>query len=107
MRWRSVALGHSGRALTMKQKRMAKPQQTVRSATELLEKIPSLDNDALANLKDNAERLEKAGTPSQQSAAALLLPAIKTEQGARRAIKLAQIKETKKTALGEIEQGKT
>jgi len=56
---------------------------------DLVAKLPSLDDGALAVLRDNAERLEQSGTKTQRSAAAALLPAIETELASRREAKKA------------------
>lgn len=55
----------------------------------LVDKLPALADDELANLLANAERLVQSGTPAQQAAAAALLPAIQDEIGSRKAAKAA------------------
>lgn len=55
----------------------------------LLDKIPTMTDEALANLLGNAERLEQSGTPAQRTAAGELLPAIREELSQRRANKRA------------------
>jgi len=52
-----------------------------------------MEDAALNNLHDNAERLERTGTKSQQAAAAALRPAIEAEIASRRAAKLSQARE--------------
>jgi hypothetical protein len=61
---------------------------------DLLTKLPEMSDDALANLRTNAKRLQHSGTPTQQSDAAALLPAVEAEIGARR---LAKVKATRNT----------
>jgi len=53
---------------------------------DLLTKLPEMSDDALANLRTNAKRLQNSGTP------AALLPAVEAEIGARR---LAKVKATR------------
>lgn len=57
-------------------------------AFSVMEKIPSMADDALANLLANAERLETEGSKSQRASATDLLPVIKAELETRRAAKL-------------------
>ncbi len=59
---------------------------------DLLTKLPEMSDDALANLRTNAKRLQNSGTPAQQTDAAALLPAVEAEIGARR---LAKVKATR------------
>jgi hypothetical protein len=59
---------------------------------DLLTKLPEMSDDALANLRSNAKRLQNSGTPTQQSDATALLPAVEAEIGARR---LAKVKATR------------
>ena len=59
---------------------------------DLLTKLPEMSDDALANLRTNAKRLQHSGTPTQQSDAAALLPAVEAEIAARR---LAKVKATR------------
>lgn len=59
---------------------------------DLLTKLPEMSDDALANLRSNAKRLQQSGTPAQRSDAAALLPAVEAEIGARR---LAKVKATR------------
>ena len=61
---------------------------------DLLTKLPEMSDDALANLRTNAKRLQQSGTPVQRSDAAALLPAVEAEIGARR---LAKVKATRQT----------
>ncbi len=60
---------------------------------QILAKLPSLDDAALAVLQDNAERLMQAGTKTQQADATALLPAIEAERTARREAKASKAKE--------------
>ena len=55
---------------------------------DLLTKLPEMSDDALANLRNNAKRLQETGTPAQRSDAAALLPAVEAEIGARRLAKV-------------------
>jgi hypothetical protein len=59
---------------------------------DLLSKLPEMSDDALANLRTNAKRLQHSGTPAQRTDAAALLPAVEAEIGARR---LAKVKATR------------
>jgi hypothetical protein len=59
-----------------------------------LSKLPEMSDDALANLRSNAERLQHSGTAAQRSDAAALLPAVEAEIGARR---LAKVRAPRKT----------
>ena len=59
---------------------------------DLLTKLPEMSDDALANLRTNAKRLQHSGTPAQKTDAAALLPAVEAEIGARR---LAKVKATR------------
>lgn len=67
---------------------------------DLVDKLPSMEDAALAVLHENAERLERTGTPAQKSTAAAVMPAIEAELEARRIAKLAAAKEaaTKRAA---------
>jgi hypothetical protein len=56
---------------------------------DLVAKLPSMEDAALAVLHENAERLEQSGTKAQRSAAAALLPALETELANRHAARLA------------------
>ena len=56
-------------------------------------KLPEIEDAALAVLHENAERLERSGTKSQQAAATALMPAIVAELAMRREAKLARAKE--------------
>jgi len=58
---------------------------------DLVARLPSLEDTALAVLHQNAERLEQSGTSAQKSAAAALLPAIQAELAARREAKRAEL----------------
>lgn len=57
---------------------------------DLIARLPSLEDSALAVLHENAERLEQTGTSAQRTAAAALLPAIEAELAARRETKRAE-----------------
>jgi hypothetical protein len=57
---------------------------------DILIKLPSMAEDALATLKLNAEHWERAGTSAQQNAAANLLPSLNAELATRQATKLAK-----------------
>src|ERR1700730_7094610 len=63
-----------------------------RNGMDLLTKLPEISDDALANLRTNAKRLQHSGTPAQRTDAAALLPAVEAEIGARR---LAKVKATR------------
>jgi hypothetical protein len=62
---------------------------------DMITKLPEMSDDALVNLRTNAKRLQQSGTPGQRSDAALLLPAVEAEIGARR---LAKVKATRSAA---------
>ena len=53
----------------------------------MLERIPEMTDQELATLHGNAQRLESAGAPAQQKAAAEMLPAINAELAEREARK--------------------
>jgi hypothetical protein len=55
---------------------------------DMITKLPEMTDDALANLRSNAKRLEQSGTPAQKTNAAALLPAVEAEIGARRLAKV-------------------
>ena len=59
---------------------------------DMIAKLPEMSDDALANLRTNAKRLQQSGTAAQRSGAADLLPAVEAEIGARR---LAKVKATR------------
>ena len=63
---------------------------------DMITKLPEMSDDALANLRTNAKRLQLSGTPSQQSDATVLLPAVEAELGARR---LARVKAARTVAV--------
>lgn len=65
---------------------------------DVLEKLPTMADDALGNLRANAERLEKSGSPAQRASAASLLPAIKVEITARRDAKLERAAQARRDA---------
>lgn len=64
----------------------------------LVEKLPSMADDALGNLYANAERLEQAGTKAQRASAADLLPAIRAELTARQGAKQERAAVARRTA---------
>lgn len=51
----------------------------------LLEQIPAMGDEEVANLLTNARRLAERGNEAQQAAAALLLPALELEAETRKA----------------------
>jgi hypothetical protein len=53
----------------------------------LIEKIPTLSDEALTNLLANARRLAESGADKQRAEAAELLPALEEAHTARRAAK--------------------
>jgi hypothetical protein len=58
---------------------------------DLVAKLPQMTDDALQTLATNARRLANGtGTPSQQSDARTVLPAIDAELASRRVAKLAK-----------------
>jgi hypothetical protein len=61
---------------------------------DLIPKLPEMSDDALTNLRTNAKRLQRSGTPAQRTDATALLPAVEAEMGARR---LARMKATRIT----------
>jgi hypothetical protein len=65
---------------------------------DILEKLPTMADDALVNLLANAERLEKAGTRVQRASAESLIPAIKAELAGRKAAKLERAAQTRRNA---------
>lgn len=65
---------------------------------DVLEKLPTMADDALGNLRANAERLEKSGSPAQRASAASLLPAIQGEITARRDAKLERQAQARRDA---------
>jgi hypothetical protein len=64
---------------------------------DLLTKLPEMSDDALANLRTNAKRLQQTGTPTQRSDAAALLPAVEAEIGARRLAKVKAARRPERT----------
>jgi len=54
---------------------------------DMITKLPEMSDHALANLRDNAKRLQQSGTAAQRSDATALLPAVEAEIGARRVAK--------------------
>jgi hypothetical protein len=59
---------------------------------DMITKLPEMSDDALANLRTNAKRLEHSGNAGQRSDAAALLPAVEAEIATRR---LAKVKATR------------
>lgn len=59
---------------------------------DMITKLPEMSDDALANLRTNAKRLEHSGNAGQRSDAAVLLPAVEAEIATRR---LAKVKATR------------
>jgi hypothetical protein len=62
---------------------------------DMITKLPEMSDHALANLRDNAKRLQQSGTSAQRTDATALLPAVEAEIGARR---LAKVKTTRSAA---------
>lgn len=64
------------------------------------DRLPTMSDKDLQTLKANAERLQTAGVPAQQRAAADLLPLIEAEIAGRpaKAVKAAKPKTTAKPA---------
>lgn len=60
----------------------------------MADRIPDLDDKALANLLANAQRLESAGAPAQQQAATEMLPLIQAELATREAAKPKPVRKT-------------
>jgi hypothetical protein len=65
---------------------------------DMLERIPTIADDALGNLHANALRLERTGTHAQRASAAALLPAIEAELAARKAAKAERQAEARRAA---------
>jgi hypothetical protein len=72
---------------------------------DLVSKLPSLEDSALAVLHENAERLEQSGSAAQRSAAAALIPAIEAERAAPRAAKPAPAKRAPRTVAKKASSG--
>ena len=53
----------------------------------LIDKLPEMTDEGVANLLANAKRLEQTGTPQQQAACAEALPAIEAEASRRQEAK--------------------
>jgi hypothetical protein len=53
------------------------------TAMSLIEKIPTMSDEDVANLLANARRLSETGTPQQRASAEELLPALEESAGAR------------------------
>ena len=65
---------------------------------DVLGKLPTMADDALSNLRSNAERLERVGSPAQRASAAGLLPAIMAELSGRREAKLERAAQARRDA---------
>jgi hypothetical protein len=72
---------------------------------DLIARLPSLEDNALAVLHENAERLEQTGTSAQKTAAAALIPAIEAELAARRETKRAELAARRAAKAGEPKAG--
>ena len=59
----------------------------------LLERIPELSDEEVANLLANARRIMERGDEKQRAAAEGLLPALESEDGERRQARLERAKE--------------
>lgn len=70
----------------------------------IAEMIPTLDDVALGNLRDNAARLEANGAGAQQKQAATLLPLIEAELASRKAAKPKPARGGKKKAAAKVEE---
>ncbi len=57
----------------------------------LLEKVPTMSNDHLANLLTNARRMLVSGTAPQQAVAADVVSAAEAETATRRAVHLEEL----------------
>lgn len=66
--------------------------------------IPTLDDVALGNLRDNAARLEASGAGAQQKQAATLLPLIEAELASRKAAKPKPARGGKKKAAAAVKE---
>ena len=75
-------------------------------ALQILDKLPQLDDAALAVLQGNAERLVRVGTKTQQANATAILPAIEAERAARREAKAIQAKATAAAKREAAKEGK-
>lgn len=64
----------------------------------LIDKLPEMTDEGVANLLANARRLEQTGTPQQQAACAEALPAIEAENGRRQDAKKEVQAERRATA---------
>lgn len=62
----------------------------------MMEKLPSLPDDALRTLHANALRLGEAGSPQQRASASALLPAIEAELSARKVAKQEKLAESRR-----------
>jgi hypothetical protein len=67
-------------------------------------KLPAMEDAALSVLHENAERLERTGTRSQQAAAAALKPAIEAELAARREAKLSETAARREAKLSQARE---
>ena len=75
-------------------------------ALQIIDKLPELDDAALAVLQGNAERLLRVGTKTQQANATAILPAIEAERAARREAKATQAKATAAAKREAAKKGK-
>lgn len=65
---------------------------------DLMTRIPALEDAALSNLHENADRLARTGSKAQQAAATEILPALEAELAARKAAKLDAAKKRRAAA---------
>lgn len=65
---------------------------------DIFEKIPTMADEALANLCANAERLGRVGSSAQRASAGELLPAIRAELAARQEAKLERVAQARREA---------
>jgi hypothetical protein len=77
-----------------------------KKALPIIDKLPQLDDAALAVLQGNAERLVRVGTKTQQADAIAILPAIEAERAARRDAKATQAKATAAAKREAAKKGK-
>jgi hypothetical protein len=78
-----------------------------KKALQIIDKLPQLDDAALAVLQGNAERLLRVGTKTQQADATAVLPAIEAERAARRDAKATQVKATAAAKREAAKKGKS
>lgn len=65
---------------------------------KILEQLPDMDDQQLANLRSNAQRLSTDGNEKQKTAATTVLEAVTQEIGARSAAKRKAVAERKAAA---------